>query len=211
MSIAKQFGKNTNVAAKKVISIMRDAVVDFRKIMRGELTYEVVEYRMIAEIKQAMNTWLKHFMDEAKRLDIEFSYQDIIVLDAVVKSVASISWGEVIWQLLYGYEFDDETTMKDALYEMFDFLDNRVYNILRDGLYKVTRDMVYTKLKAKDSNMLVKWYSMNDEFHHPICKEREKVGSVKLIEVPTVFENMHEEGYNYLHPHFLCDGIFLPE
>lgn len=211
MSIAKQFGKNANVAAKKVISIMRDAVVDFRKIMRGELTYEVVEYRMIAEITQAMNTWLKHFMDEAKRLDIEFSYQEIIGLDAVVKSVASISWGEVVWKLLNEYEFDEEATMKDALYELFDFLDNRVYNILRDGLYKVTRYMVYTKLKAKDSNMLVKWYSMNDEFHHPICKKREKVGSVKLIEVPTVFENMHEEGYNYLHPHFLCDGIFLPE
>ncbi len=207
MNVARRFGVITNVAIKQLIHAIRDSVFEFRSIMLNNVPYEFVESNMINEFVSILNKWVDAFAQVMKSLDMELSFEERNRLKALVHSVASISWGEVAWRLLYNYDEDDP---RDVILDLFDFIDSRVYNILQDGFYRTIRSVVYAKLEAKNKEMNVKWYSMNNQFKHQICLQREQIGAVKLREVPDVFHNLHEDGYNFLHPHFLCDGIFLP-
>ena len=99
---------------------------------------------------------------------------------------------------------------------IFIHVSNRLLVIIRHVLF-----MTYISIiESTKKKLYVDWLPvLHGEFKHPICKNRKKIFRAIDFEIVMnlYFENarkykdkaLFEEGYTFLAPHYLCDGMFL--
>ena len=103
-------------------------------------------------------------------------------------------------------------------------LENVIYIHVTNRLLVIIRHVLFMTYIAIVENTKKKLYVdwlpvLHDEFKHPICKERKKLFKATDFEIVMnlYFDNaqkyknkpLFEEGYTFLAPHYLCDGMFL--
>lgn len=215
--LAIMLGKIARVATTRIVNFVKSTILDIYANQDVLLRYDSLRMSLFSFIKNEISDFANNLirtLREELGLEIDiYDYESILSLGMVI---ADVTAGEIFWRLFgrgvsrLGIDVDLFTSLQKhkEIIGLVDFFDVTVYNILLDGLYKLIRNLLVRKLLNRP-DARVRWYSMNGKFKHPICKQRyELISTIK--QMPKVF-NLHEKRYNWLHPHFLCDGVFLPE
>lgn len=114
----------------------------------------------------------------------------------------------------------DLKTLKELAKEIkniiFVHVMNRLITIVRYVLFATYASVVETTQKE----LYVAWMPiLHQSFKHPVCKTRRTLfRNIPFTEVQKLYlenereykdKQLFEEGYTFLAPHFLCDGMFL--
>lgn len=209
--IAKRLGKQIKVTTTRIVNTVKSTVLDFYSTEIQFVRYDTLKIKLYGEIKREISDFVSGIVNILTgELNLGLNYTDFEYVSSYALVISDITSGEIFWRIFnHGINLQRIPDKRKRIMNTIDFFDSTVYNILMDGLYKLVRNIVYQKLTELGQDINVRWYSMNGEFKHPICKERAQI-IVNINDVEKRFKELHEKRYNWLHPHFLCDGIFLP-
>ncbi|MEN3043532.1 MAG: hypothetical protein ABDH59_09620, partial [Fervidobacterium sp.] len=210
--IANRLGKCAKVTVGRIINFVKGNVLDFYSSEVLVLRYDALRLKLLGQIKQEISEFVNNLTNILyEDLGIKLTLADYEYLQSYGTIIADITSGEIFWKLFnYGITLQKMREKRKRVMNAINFFDSVVYNVMLDGLYKIIRSLVFKYLHSLDPHMEVVWVSMNGHFKHPICKKRSEF-VLTLDKTEKIFENLYEERYNWLHPHFLCDGIFLPK